>query len=226
MASMFGARSRSGGPADRPARALLHAGGCARRVAAILLAVVALLTALRIVHAVQPAARVTTISRPAVVVVGVQGRTQPDAVDQMVIRSRTADVQVGAVSVRPRYIGDCAAAGWATLGAGRRTSVGGRCEPRVERQQVADSGRLSQRRGCADGDAGVAGSPAGLAVSATMEPLAALAAADGPDGTLANSSTASGLPPARRHPARSPWSTPGTWPTRSSHCWRPGGMSP
>jgi hypothetical protein len=54
------------------------------------------------------------------VVVGVTDRSSLTGSDLALIDFHSGEVEFAAVSVRPRYIGDCAAAGWATLGAGRR----------------------------------------------------------------------------------------------------------
>ena len=91
---------------------------------------------LRLVAAGKPQPIALPDDSGKVVVVGTTGHYALTAGDREILQERSA--QVGAVSVRPRDIGDCAAAGWATLGAGRRTTVGGRCEPRVLNGRVAD----------------------------------------------------------------------------------------
>ena len=146
-----------------------------------------------------------------VVVVGVTGRPQLTEVDREVIGSRSDEVQAGAVSIRTRYVGECAAAGWATLGAGRRTTVD-------EAVFAGGAGRGGRRLGpVRRGRRGAAGATPGSApwpprsngCVAAVGPGAALAAAR-PDGTLAAYATVDefvgrGWPP----PVRSPWWTPG-----------------
>ena len=88
----------------------------------VLLAVVFLL--LRGVSLLAEPPSDTAIFTEQVVVVGVTGHPQLTETDRAVLGANLENVQVGAVSIRPRYVGDCAAAGWATLGAGRRTSGG------------------------------------------------------------------------------------------------------
>ena len=88
-----------------------------------------------------------------VVVVGVTGRPQLTAVDQQVIEARPDEVQAGAVSIRPRYVGDCAAAGWTTLGAGRRAAVGGLCTPEVRDGAIVDWAERTQAAAARRGDA-------------------------------------------------------------------------
>jgi hypothetical protein len=154
---------------------------------------------LRLVHTLQPQPRPVSVATRSIAVVGVTARYQLDAGDRAVLDAHSQEVQVGAVSVRPRYIGDCAAAGWATLGAGRRTAVGGLCEPHVREQRVIDWPRRLAAAAAQHGDAQLgtlAGSVPGCV--AAVGPGAALAAA-GPDGTLSHYATArqfltSGLP--------------------------------
>lgn len=64
------------------------------------------------------------------VVVGVTGRYALTPTDRSVIAEHAGEAEVGSVAIRPRYVGDCSAAGWLTLGAGRRT-VAGTCQPAV-----------------------------------------------------------------------------------------------
>jgi hypothetical protein len=125
-----------------------------------------------------------------VVVVGVTGRPQLTAVDRQVISARPGEVQAGAVSVRPRYVGDCAAAGWTTLGAGRRAAVGGRCTPEVRAGVIVDWADRTQAAAADRGDArlGTLADSANGCVAA-VGPGAALAAARS-DGTLARYQTA------------------------------------
>jgi hypothetical protein len=90
-----------------------------------LLALAAAFVGLRGIHALADSPDTSAISTERVVVVGVTGRTEPTAADRTILGTHLGDAQVGAVSIRTRYLGDCAAAGWTTLGAGRRAAVGG-----------------------------------------------------------------------------------------------------
>ena len=87
------------------------------------------------------------------VVVGVTGRPQLTAVDEQVICARLAEAQAGAISIRPRYVGDCAAAGWTTLGAGRRAAVGGLCSPQVRDGAIVDWAERTSAAAARRGDA-------------------------------------------------------------------------
>ena len=98
--------------------------------------------------------------------------------------SHLGDAQAGAMSIRPRYVGDCAAAGWTTLGAGRRAAVGGLCAPEVQDGKVTDWPARQAAAAARRGDAQLgtlAGSVKGCV--AAVGPGAALAAAK-PDGTV------------------------------------------
>jgi hypothetical protein len=124
-----------------------------------------------------------------VMVVGVTGHYALTAADRAVLQDHAATAQVGAVSVRPRYIGDCAAAGWATLGAGRRTSVAGLCNPQVQDGRVTD---WPQRLAAAAGRSG----DAQLGTLAASVPGCIMAVGNGaalaaalPDGSLARYET-------------------------------------
>ncbi len=130
----------------------------------------------------QPSA--TSIFTPNVVVIGVQGRTALTATDTAVINEHAADVQAAAVSIRSRYVGACAAAGWTTLGAGRRAAVAGLCSPQVSDGRVADWPARQAAAADRNGDAQLGT----LAASVTgcvqaVGPGAALAAAR-PDGSV------------------------------------------
>lgn len=123
-----------------------------------------------------------------VVLVGVTGRTQPDATDRRVIDAHRGSAQVGAVSIRTRQAGECAAAGWLTIGAGRRTTAGGLCRPSVT--GAGTSARVpdwSQRQTVSRAHAGDAqlGTLASVSPGCiqAVGPGAALAAAN-PDGSL------------------------------------------
>ena len=172
-----------------------------RRWSAFLLLLVMVFLGLRLVHTLQPQPepRPVSVATPSIVVVGVTARYQLSAGDRVVLDDHSQEVQVGAVSVRPRYIGDCAAAGWTTLGAGRRTAVGGLCDPHVREQRVIDWPERLAAAAAQHGDAQLgtlAGSVPGCV--AAVGPGAALAAAR-PDGTLSHYATVrqfltSGLP--------------------------------
>jgi hypothetical protein len=170
-----------------------------RRWTAFVLLLVMVFLGLRLVHTLQPEPRPVSVATRSMVVVGVTARYQFSAADRAVLDAHTQEVQVGAVSVRPRYIGDCAAAGWTTLGAGRRTAVGGLCYPHVREQRVIDWPQRLAAAAAHHGDAQLgtlAGSVPGCV--AAVGPGAALAAAR-PDGTLSHYTTArqfltSGLP--------------------------------
>jgi hypothetical protein len=125
------------------------------------------------------------LSTGRVVVVGLRGRYELTPGDLSVLNAHAGKVQVAAVSVRPRYIGDCAAAGWATLGAGRRTSVEGLCDPSVKGQRVPDWPQRVAASGARYGDAQLGTLAASVpGCVAAVGPGAALAAAR-PDGTVA-----------------------------------------
>src|SRR5213079_2532734 len=105
--------------------------------------------------------------------------------DRAVLGSHLGDAQAGTVSIRPRYMGDCAAAGWTTLGAGRRAAVNGLCSPEVQNGRVTDWPERQAAAATWQGDAKLgtlAGSVGGCV--AAVGPGAALAAAK-PDGTVA-----------------------------------------
>jgi hypothetical protein len=153
------------------------------------LTVGAVFAGLRVLQSAQPAPVPTTFSTGKVVVVGVTGRYQPAAADRAVLEVHSNQVQAAAVSVRARYIGDCAAAGWATLGAGRRTSVGSLCDPQVEQQRVSGWDRLLAAAAARNGDARLGTLAATVPECvAAVGPGAALAAAR-PDGTVADYDT-------------------------------------
>ena len=117
-----------------------------------------------------------------VVVVGTTGHYALTAGDQRILHERPA--QVGAVSVRPRDIGDCAAAGWATLGAGRRTTVGGLCEPRVLNGGVADWPELRAAAATRWGDARLGTLATSVSGCVMAVGAGASLAAARPDGSL------------------------------------------
>ncbi len=156
---------------------------------ALLAAIAAIFLGLRVVHANQPRLVPLTRSSENLVVIGVAGHYALTPVDKAALEAHVGAAQLGAVSVRPRYIGDCAAAGWASLGAGRRTSVGGLCAPEVRQNRVLDWPQLLAAAGSRQGDAQL-GTLARLSSGCirAVGPGAALAAAR-PDGTLAGYQT-------------------------------------
>ena len=162
--------------------------GRVRWVAALLL-LAGVFAGLRWLSSLPEPPETSPIFTEQVVVVGVTGRPQLTAVDRQVIAARPGEVQAGAVSIRPRYVGDCAAAGWTTLGAGRRAAVDGRCEPEVRDGLVVDWAERVQAAAANRGDArlGTMADAVGGCVAA-VGPGAALAAAR-PDGTLARYQT-------------------------------------
>ncbi|MGO1974604.1 MAG: hypothetical protein ACTH2Q_16730 [Propionibacteriaceae bacterium] len=104
--------------------------------ALVLLALIAAFGVLRGVHAMQPESTVAPVQTDRMVVVGVEGRPQLTDTDRAVLDEHADGSAVGAMSIRAADIGACSAAGWATLGAGRRASVQGpdgadRCDIRV-----------------------------------------------------------------------------------------------
>jgi hypothetical protein len=156
------------------------------RWVAALMVVLAAFLGLRGLRAVQPEPVAAPMPAGTVVVVGVTDRSSLTGSDRVLIDSHSDEVQFAAVSVRPRYVGDCAAAGWATLGAGRRTSVNGLCDPRVERQRVTDWPQRLAAAAAHHGDAALGTLAASVpGCVAAVGPRAALAAAR-PDGTVAH----------------------------------------
>src|SRR5512133_3042559 len=156
-----------------------------RRWVAALMVLLVLFLGLRGLRAVHPEPVAAPLPAGTVVVVGVTDRSSVTGSDRVLIDSHSGEVQFAAVSVRPRYVGDCAAAGWATLGAGRRTSVNGLCDPRVERQRVTDWPERLAAAAAHHGDAALGTLAASIpGCVAAVGPRAALAAAR-PDGTVA-----------------------------------------
>jgi hypothetical protein len=144
----------------------------------------AIFAGLRGVHALADQPEESAIFTDRVVVVGVTGRPDLTPADRAVLGSHLGDAQTGTASIRPRYLGDCAAAGWTTLGAGRRAAVGGLCTPEVEGGKVTDWSARQAAAAARRGDAHLgtlAGSVKGCV--AAVGPGAALAAAK-PDGSV------------------------------------------
>ena len=157
----------------------------AARWVALLLLLAGVFAGLRWVATLPEPPQPSPIFTDQVVVVGVTGRPQLNEVDRQVIGSRSEEVQAGAVSIRTRYLGECAAAGWATLGAGRRTTVDEACSVEVRDGAVVGWDRYVAAAAARRGDARL-GTLAGAVNGcvAAVGPGAALAAAR-PDGTLA-----------------------------------------
>jgi hypothetical protein len=156
---------------------------------AALMVLLAAFLGFRSLRGLQPEPVAAPMPTGTVVVVGVTDRSSLTGSDRVLIDSHSNAVQFAAVSVRPRYIGDCAAAGWATLGAGRRTSVNGLCDPRVERQRVTDWPQRLAATSARHGDAALGTLAASIrGCVAAVGPRAALAAAR-PDGTVAHYDT-------------------------------------
>ena len=152
----------------------------------MLLALGALFVGLRGLDALADQPQESAIFTDQVVVVGVTGRTELTPADRAVLDTHLDDAQAGMVSIRPRYVGDCAAAGWTTLGAGRRAAVDGLCAPQVENGKVTDWTARQAAAAARRGDAQLgtlAGSVADCVTA--VGPGAALAAAE-PDGTVAD----------------------------------------
>lgn len=167
-----------------------HGWPLSRRWTALVLLLAAVFVALRGVSVLADPASDTAIYTEKVVVVGVTDRATLTDTDRVVLGANLQNAQVGAVSVRPRYVGDCAAAGWATLGAGRRTSVAGLCDPQIRDGRVTDWAQRVAAASARRGDARLgtlADSVPGCV--AAVGPDAALAAAR-PDGSLASYRTA------------------------------------
>lgn len=159
------------------------------RWVAALMVVLAAFLGLRGLRALQPEPVAASMRAGTVVVVGVTDRSSLTGSDRVLIDSHSSTVQFAAVSVRPRYIGDCAAAGWATLGAGRRTGVNGLCDPRVDSQRVTDWPQRLAAAAAHHGDATLGTLAASIpGCVAAVGPRAALAAAR-PDGTVAHYDT-------------------------------------
>jgi hypothetical protein len=156
-----------------------------RRWGVLLVLLAALLIGARIFAVLQPQPQVATPMLRPVVVVGAAGHNDLSATDQAVLSRRQADAQLGAVSIRAGHPGDCAAAGWATLGAGRGAGLGSLCHVTVQDGRVAGWAELLTASAADSGDARLgtlASSVPGCILAVGTG--AALAAAR-PDGSLA-----------------------------------------
>ncbi|HEY0239657.1 MAG TPA: hypothetical protein VGC37_13530 [Friedmanniella sp.] len=163
-----------------------------RGVALLVLAALVFVV-LRGIHLLAPEPTDTDVFTDHVVLVGVAGRFQLTDTDRTVLGAHLDDAQAGVVSTRARYVGDCAAAGWTTLGAGRRAGIGSLCDPGVAVEgtgaRVTDWDARLVAAAASRGDARLgtlAGSVPGCV--AAVGPGAALAAAR-PDGTVASYAT-------------------------------------
>ncbi len=158
---------------------------------------VALLVLLAVVFAVfrgvQALAEEPEVARfptDRVVVVGLTGHDRLDATDEQILGAHLGDAQVGTMAARARYVGACAAAGWTTLGAGRRAAVAGLCDPQVSDGRVSDWAARLAAAAARNGDARLGTLAASVpGCVAAVGPGAALAAAR-PDGTVARYGTA------------------------------------
>lgn len=157
----------------------------------LLLALVAAFGVLRGVHAAQPEPTAAPVETDRMVVVGVEGRPHLTDTDRTVLTEHADRAAAGAMSIRAADVGACSAAGWATLGAGRRTSVQGpdgedRCDIRTTDLGVVHDWREWQQAAAANrGDARL-GTLADSSIDcvSSVGPGAALAAAHS-DGTNA-----------------------------------------
>jgi hypothetical protein len=157
---------------------------------ALVLACVAAFVLLRLVGGPLEDATPSRFATTNVALVGVTGRPALTDLDRRLLQDRLQDAQVGALSIRTRYVGSCAAAGWTTLGAGRRAAVGELCEPSVSGRQVEDwaARQVAARASFGDAQLGTLAGSSASCVGA-VGPGAALAAAK-PDGSLAAYATA------------------------------------
>jgi hypothetical protein len=156
------------------------------RWALLLLVLGVVFVGLRGIHALADEPQQSAIFTDQVVVVGVTGRTELTPADRAMLGTHLDGAQAGTVSIRSRYVGDCAAAGWTTLGAGRRAAVEGLCAPEVQNGKVTDWAERQAAAAARRGDAQLgtlAGSVPGCV--AAVGPGAAVAAAK-PDGSVAS----------------------------------------
>ena len=160
------------------------------RVALLLLLLAGVFAGLRGISALPEPPQVATLATDRVVVVGVTGRPALTPADREVLGAHLDESQVGAIAIRPRYVGRCAAAGWTTLGAGRRANEGGLCDPQVVDGRVTDWAERVAAAAARNGDAQLGTLAASVSgCVAAVGPGAALAAAR-PDGTVADYQTA------------------------------------
>ena len=160
-----------------------------RRWTLLLIVLAVLFAALRGIHALAETPEPSLLLTDHVVVVGVTGRPELTEADRTVLADNLGSAQVGSMATRGRYVPDCAAAGWTTLGAGRRAAVGGLCDLAVSNGTVTDWAARQAAADARNGDARL-GTLANSATGcvAAVGPGAGLAAAR-PDGTIAAYST-------------------------------------
>jgi hypothetical protein len=160
-----------------------------RRWTLLLIVLAVLFAAVRGIHALVVPPDPSILLTERLVVVGVTGRPQLTEADRTILAAHLDTAQVGSIATRGRYVPDCAAAGWTTLGAGRRAAVGGLCDPAVANGAVTDWSARQAAAAARNGDARLgtlANSVTGCV--AAVGPGAGLAAAR-PDGTIAAYST-------------------------------------
>src|SRR4051812_3634733 len=160
-----------------------------RRWTMVVITLAVLFLVLRLIHSVATPPTTTTIYTSQVAVVAAAGRYALSPADAALLRGHLDEAQAGSISIRARYLGACAAAGWSTLGAGRRVGVANLCEPMVIDGRVADwpARQAAARANYGDARLGTLAASVRGCVSA-VGPSAALAAAR-PDGTLASYAT-------------------------------------
>lgn len=167
------------------------------RTLLIIIGLLLIFAILRVLSGLPEPAAASGFYTTKVVLVGVTGRTQPDPTDRRVIDAHRNDVQTGAVSIRTQLPGECAAAGWLTIGAGRRTTAGGLCRPTVDGSgttaRIPDWAQrlMISRAPAGDARLGTLASVSPGCIQA-VGPGAALAAAN-PDGRLDRYETATEL---------------------------------
>ncbi|HWJ53010.1 MAG TPA: hypothetical protein VNT24_06505, partial [Propionibacteriaceae bacterium] len=76
------------------------------RLVLLVLLIAGVFAGLRLIAALPEPPEPSPIFTEQVVVVGVTARPQLTVVDEQVISDRLAEAQAGAISIRPRYVGD------------------------------------------------------------------------------------------------------------------------
>jgi hypothetical protein len=156
-----------------------------RRWSVLLVLLAALLIGARGFAVLQPQPQVPRPMLRPVVVVGAAGHSDLSATDRAVLSSRQADAQVGAVSTRAGDRGDCAADGWATLGAGRGAALAPLCHVTVQGGGVASWAQLLTAAAADRGDAHLGTLAASVPGCISAVGTGAALAAARPDGSLA-----------------------------------------
>jgi hypothetical protein len=165
-------------------------GPITRRWTALLVVGALVFIGLRTLDAAAEPPTEAAIYTSKVVLVGVTGRYALTPADQEVLGDNLDDLQVGAVSARARKVGECAAAGWTSLGAGRRATAGGLCQVHIADGRVTDWEARQAAAATSNGDAQLGTLAAHLtACVSAVGPGAALAAAR-PDGSVSSYHTA------------------------------------